>query len=247
MTNWRKPDTSLTLKENTVHIWLNYLNIHEARLKHLYPLLSAEEKERSERFKFYKHRKRFIASHGFMRSVLENYIETPASEIIFSASDKGKPELDKQVHNSNIFFNLSHSNNIALLAIALNHEVGVDVEHLDRKNDWKGIIKRFYTPDEQANIFKLPEDKQQNTFFQMWTRKEAYMKALGLGLHLPPNKFCLTVPPEKPALIEHFSDKYKAPEIINFNDIQLPESYGDYCGSFAMLGEFSDIQFFIAP
>ena len=247
MTKWSKPDTSLKLEENTVHIWLNYLNIHEARLKHLYPLLSAKEKERSERLKFYKHRKRFIAAHGFMRSVLENYIETPASEIIFSSNDKGKPALDKQTHHTNIHFNLSHSNNIALLAICLNHEIGVDIEYLDRKNDWKGIIKRFYTPAEQADIFKLPENQQQNAFFQMWTRKEAYMKALGLGLHLSPNKFSLTVPPEKPALVKHLSDKYKEPEIINFGEIQLPESYGDYCGTFAMLAEFSDVEFYIAP
>ncbi len=247
MTQWLKPDSSLKLKENTVHIWLNYLNIHEARLKHLYPLLSTEEKERSERFKFYKHRKRFIASHGFTRSVLENYIDTPASEIIFKSNDKGKPALDKRTHNTNIHFNLSHSNNIALLAIVANHEIGIDVEYLDRKNDWKGIIKRFYTADEQAGILELPEDQQQNAFFQMWTRKEAYMKALGLGLYLSPNKFSLTTPPEKPALVKHLSDKYKEPEIINFGDIQLPESYGDYCGTFAVLSEFPDIRFYIAP
>jgi 4'-phosphopantetheinyl transferase len=247
MTNWSQPDPSLKLEENTVHIWLSYLNLHEARLKHLYPLLSTEEKERSERFKFYKHRKRFIASHGFMRSVLENYIETPAAEIAFSANDKGKPEFDKKTHKTNVRFNLSHSNNIALLAIGLNHEIGVDIEFLDRKNDWKGIIKRFYTATEQKGILKLSEDQQQKAFFQMWTRKEAYMKVLGLGLHLPPNKFVITVPPAKPALVEHLSDKYTQPDIINFGDIVLPESYGDYCGTFAMLGDISDVNYFIFP
>ncbi|MCW9047062.1 MAG: hypothetical protein OQK46_03200, partial [Gammaproteobacteria bacterium] len=102
MSNWYSQDSFIDLADNDIHIWLNYLNVHEARIKHLYPLLSSAEKERSERFKFYKHRKAFIASHGFMHTVLANYIDADANDIEFTQTELGKPSLINTQNKNNI-------------------------------------------------------------------------------------------------------------------------------------------------
>lgn len=247
MTQWKKgPEGAIELKDDCTDIWLSYLNVHEARLKHIYPALSDKEKERSEKFKFFKHRKLFIASHGFMRSVLSKYLGMEANEINYIEKENGKPILDEETFSrTRIHFNLSHSGNMAILAVSKNNDVGIDIEHLDRKNEWQKIIKRFFTPPEQEAIFKLPETQQQKAFFQTWTRKEAYMKVLGHGLSLAPDKFTVTITPERPALISHDTDKFDAPDVVSFMDIEIPENFGAYSATFSQLNKIQDVNYFV--
>jgi 4'-phosphopantetheinyl transferase len=228
VTQWHSQESDNNLGDGDIHIWLSYLNLHEARLKHLYPLLDAGEKERSERFKFYKHRKRFIASHGFMRSVLSLYTHTPAELIEFDLKEQGKPELIANSNKTDIHFNLSHSNNLALLAIRKSHEVGIDVEFMEKKHEWNKVIKRFFTEPEQNAIFSLPENEQRSAFFKVWTRKEAHMKVTGQGLHLPPTQFTVSVPPKKAQFIEHINTD--TDQVWHMQDIELPETFNEYVG-----------------
>ena len=95
-------------------------------------------------------------------------------------------------------------------------------------------MKRFFTQDEQQTLFPLPEDQQRDAFFQLWTRKEAYMKVLGTGLSLAPTEFSLTVPPQEPALVKHYSTKYPALKCISFNTIIMPQQFKHYCATLAM-------------
>ena len=236
MTLWHNPDEGIALEEGTIHIWLSYLNLHEARIKHLYPLLDSEEKERSERFKFYKHRKRFIVSHGFMRSVLSLYLDTPADLLEFSLREQGKPKLIQNHDETDIRFNLTHSNNLALLAIRQSHEVGIDVEFTERKNEWYKIIKRFYTETEQKAIFSLPENQQASAFFKVWTRKEAHMKVTGQGLHLSPTQFTVSTPPEPAKFIEHLNGDSN--NNWHMQDIILPETFQNYVACLSTEKEF---------
>lgn len=228
MSQWLNPETDIKLEAGTIHIWLSYLNLHETRLKHLYPLLSADEKERSERLKLYKHRKRFIASHGFMRSVLSLYLDTPAEQLEFSFKEHGKPELILNQHQPDIRFNLSHSNNLAILAVSQSNEVGIDIEFMEKKAEWKKIINRFFTDTEQKAIFSLPEEQQRTAFFKVWTRKEAFMKVTGLGLHLPPAQFSVSTPPEPAKFIEYINEKEN--DDVHMQDIALPKTFNDYVG-----------------
>ncbi|MCW9012433.1 MAG: 4'-phosphopantetheinyl transferase superfamily protein [Gammaproteobacteria bacterium] len=243
MNAWHTSNENLSLDDNTIHIWLNYLNIHQARLKHLYPYLSEEEKERSEKFKFFKHRKRFIASHGFMRSVLSTYFHKSAGELKFCYSERGKPELLLTADEPDIRFNLSHSNNLAILAVCKNHPIGIDIEYMGRKNEWAKLIRRFFTPTEQAGIFSLPEKQQKNAFFQVWTRKEAHMKVTGQGLHLAPGQFSVSIPPEPARFIENL--KNRTENHWYMQDIILPEMYHDYCGCVSTTNNFESIIHFI--
>ena len=194
--------------------------------------MSAEEKQRANRYKFAEHKNRFIIFHGFMREVLAQYIDIKPAAIRYSKGEKGKPYLENPLVTP-LQFNLSHTKDIAILAIASQGEVGVDIENLDRKTDWQGIVKRFFTDQEQQVLFALPEDKQRHAFYELWTRKEAYMKVLGTGLSLSPTDFSLTVPPEKPALIQHHSEKFKTDKDIQFKKISLPANLNNYFATIA--------------
>ena len=243
MSNWYSQDSFIDLADNDIHIWLNYLNVHEARIKHLYPLLSNEEKERSERFKFYKHRKAFIASHGFMHTVLANYIDANANEIEFSQAEFGKPSLIEIQNKDNIQFNLSHSGNMAILAVCKHHSVGIDIEFAERKVDWRGISKRFFTMNEQEQLDKLSEEEQRQAFFQVWTRKEAHMKVTGQGLSLAPTQFEVSVPPQSANFIQNL--KNKDDNFYKMQDIILPEMFTDYYACLSADFDYSETTLFI--
>ena len=243
MNNWYSQDSDKALADNEIHIWVNYLNVHQARLKHLYPALTAEEKERSERFKFYKHRKLFIASHGFLHTALSYYIDTPVGEIHFDYNSHGKPSIIRSQNPENIMFNLSHSGHLAILAICRKHNIGIDIEFKERKTDWQGIIKRFFTEREQQALYKLPENLHKDAFYQMWTRKEAHMKVTGQGLSLSPTQFEVSTPPEPAAFLGNLNSsnkqQYKMQEII------LPEMYKDYSACLSADFQYNKVTQFI--
>jgi len=243
LSSWYNQGSDKELGENDIHIWLNYLNVHQARLKHLYPVLTDEEKERSERFKFYKHRKLFIASHGFLHTVLSNYIETPLGEIQFDYNEHGKPSIAESQNPMGINFNLSHSGHIAILAVCKQHHVGIDIEFKERKADWQGITKRFFTEKEQSSLFKLPEDSRKDAFYQMWTRKEAHMKVTGLGLTLPPTQFEISVPPDGAEFLGNLNSKEK--NFYKMQEIHLPEMHKDYSACLSADFDFRNITKYI--
>ena len=171
-----------------------------------------------------------------MRSVLAHYLSIDAQEINYDKGEQGKPFLSDS-NTTQLQFNLSHTQDVAILAITKSNEVGIDIEHNDRKTDWKGIVKRFFTEPEQEALFSLPEIQQANAFFDLWTRKEAYMKVLGTGLSLSPTEFTLTVLPQEPALIKHHSTKFQPLEQLNFASIELPESLNSYSATLAVATE----------
>ena len=243
MSNWYNQDADKTLSDNEAHIWLNFLNLHQAKLKHLYPLLSPAEKERSEQFKHFKQRKNYIASHGFLHTVLSYYIDTAAEDIRFSMEEKGKPFILAEQNNQQIQFNLSHSGNLALLAVCRTHPVGIDIECIDRKSDYQGIARRFFTDNEQQAFFKLPEDQQKDAFYQVWTRKEAHMKVTGQGLSLAPTQFEVSVPPDEPAFIQNL----KTPDSNQYymSTVELPDMYSNYHACLSTEFPFESVKCFI--
>jgi len=243
MTSWHSADNETRLADDEIHIWLNYLNVHQARLKHLYPLLSDAEKERSERFKFYKHRKLFIASHGFLHGVLSRYIETPENGIEFFHQVHGKPAIIDEQNKNNIQFNLSHSGNLAILAVCKKHQLGIDIEFAERKTQWEGIIRRFFTQNEQKKLLALPEKIKKETFFKIWTRKEAHMKVTGQGLHLSPDKFEVSVPPEPAEFLGYIKATDNA--YYKMQDIVLPEMFHEYHACLSVDFDFKKLTQFI--
>jgi len=169
------------LATDEVHLWLADLQPSAERLAMLAATLTTDEQQRAARFRFPEHRDRFIAGRGLLRKLLEAYLDRPAAALRFSQGPHGKPVLMDQEVQAGLHFNLSHSGDRVLYAVA-RREVGVDLEAMDRRLDYAAIAERICTPREWALFQALSSEHISEAFFACWTRKEAFAKALGDGL-----------------------------------------------------------------
>jgi 4'-phosphopantetheinyl transferase len=197
---WRLPSEKRVLGDDEVDVWRLPLDPVGSMVSEFRARLSAEENDRAEKFKFHKDRKRYILTHGLLRVILGLYADVAPGELKFTENPYGKPEL---VHPSglNLTFNLSHSHERALIGIACGRQIGVDIEYVKNDFEWKEIVERFFSPREIQMINALPKDIQHRAFFTCWTRKEAYVKATGMGLSLPLKEFDVSPVPWAAALL----------------------------------------------
>ena len=158
-------------------------------------VLSEDEQERAARFVFDLHRNRYIACRSVLRSLLGRYLHASPAELVFDYTPYGKPEIT----GSRIRFNVSHSEDRAIIALTLDDAVGVDVERLRPVQDCLGLAERFFSGPERARLESLPEELRNEAFLNCWTRKEAFIKAIGEGLSHPLDTFEVTLVPGKPA------------------------------------------------
>jgi len=160
-------------------------------------LLDGDETARAERFRFARERNRYIASHGILRVLLGRTVDRAPAALRFAIGPYGKPALsDGAAH-----FNLSHSHHLALFAISRDIAVGCDIERHDERFLAENIPEHFFSPAEVAALNALPPDERLAAFFAVWTRKEAYVKARGLGLALRLDSFDVSLAPvAQPAL-----------------------------------------------
>lgn len=176
---WLPAAENLVLLQDDVHIWRASLDQSQWCQMQLAATLSTDEQARAKRYKFDVHRQRFIVGRGILRNILGRYLRKEPCELEFCYSDRGKPSLAGS--NSPVCFNLSHSQSLALYAIA-RRPIGIDLEYIRPLDDANKIAKRFFSARESALIEALPPDQKQKAFFDLWTCKEAYLKATGEGL-----------------------------------------------------------------
>ena len=179
----------------TVDVYTLGLAADPAQLDHWYEILSPEELDRARRFRFAEHRRQSIACRGLIREILGSYLDQEPASICFSYNRYGKP----YVESSDVFFNVSHSGAWAMLSISIGVETGIDIEHVDPRFAHEQVPERFFSPAEVAKLRALPSSQQTAAFFRCWTRKEAYIKARGMGLSLPLDSFDVTLGPGDPA------------------------------------------------
>lgn len=191
---WLKPNAacfSFSLDGST-HVWK--ITLQPDNMAGWDQWLSTKEKERAARFAFDRHRNYYIAAHVQLRLLLARYLNVAAQEIEFFYNEFGKPFLT----NRSLYFNLSHSHELGLVAVNSRYEVGVDIEWIRPNFDDLRIAKRFFSPDEADRLFALPATKQKEAFFRCWSRKEAYIKGRGLGLAIPLNQFDVSFEENEP-------------------------------------------------
>ncbi|NES25695.1 MAG: 4'-phosphopantetheinyl transferase superfamily protein, partial [Symploca sp. SIO3E6] len=152
------------------------------QIQQLADTLSTDEQQRADRFYFDKDKKHFIAGRGFLRMILARYLDLEPVQLKFAYSSRGKPALGNTSLGGTIDFNLSHSQGMALYAVTLNRQIGIDLEYIRSVSDVEQLAKRFFSPRESAVISSLPPEQKQEEFFKAWTGKEAYLKATGDGL-----------------------------------------------------------------
>ena len=152
-------------------------------------LLSPVEMEKANSFRFQIHRKRYIRGRALLRTKLGRLLNSSASEIVIEEEKRGKPF----VPGSNLSFNLSHSEDLAMFAFSNSlARLGVDIERFDRDSDIEGLSEHCFTPRECRELQELPRAERRVLFFRIWTAKEARMKLTGEGMHLEPREIELT-------------------------------------------------------
>ena len=177
---WPETSGSEVLHENEIHVWLVRLD-GSFCMRCGTQLLSTDEQERAEKFKFQNDRRRYTVAHTALRLVLSQYANVSASNLNFFASAYGKPFL-ATAPAGNIQFNLSHSHEVALIAVTEAREIGIDVEWIRKDFAFREVAERFFTEREVAALHSLPDNFQREAFYKCWTSKEAFLKAKGTGL-----------------------------------------------------------------
>jgi 4'-phosphopantetheinyl transferase len=190
------------LPEDEVHIWRTGLDITESGLIKLREVLSPEEKRRADRFHFEADRRRCVIGRGFLKLLLGKIMDLPATKVQIENDEFGKPRV-VSTRGRGLQFNVSHSGGLILLAITRGRKIGVDVERVRTDLDVDGIAARFFSTREYNIWASLAGQAKYDAFFACWTRKEAYLKARGIGLSEPPDQFNVSfLPGEEPRLLE---------------------------------------------
>ncbi len=178
---WQIPTGFPALLSGEIHVWRSLLIADSLAVWFYADLLSDDEQERAQRFRDSIHRQRFILARGLLRTLLGRYLETDPAQIVFAYSSYGKPRLAVPAADG-LQFNLSHSHELALVAVGRDRPIGVDVEHCRPVANLDSLAARFLTGREYRAIAPLPPDAKHAAFFCGWTRKEAVLKAIGRGL-----------------------------------------------------------------
>ncbi|HTS47029.1 MAG TPA: 4'-phosphopantetheinyl transferase superfamily protein [Bryobacteraceae bacterium] len=181
------------MKAGEVHAWLADLNPSAAFVQQLAMTLSDDEQHRASRFHFERDRRRFVVARGTLRLVLAEYLKRPPEEIQFFYEPAGKPYLRCSGSEPKVQFNVSHSQDTALIGICLEHRIGIDIEFKDPDRATLEVARLFFAPEEIAALADLPAKAQCDTFFAIWAMKEAYIKGRGEGVSLGLDTFAVTV------------------------------------------------------
>ncbi len=171
-----------------VHSWCVSLDVPPETSAGLYATLTNDERNRSARLRFERDRRRFVVARGVLRKLLGRYLGIPPGSVRFVYNAFGKPELSPEL-GGRLKFNLSHSADLALIAIAVDAEIGVDLEFIREQSDWAEIARCFFSAAERDRLNRLPSHLYPQAFFSCWTKKEAYVKARGEGLAIPLTSF----------------------------------------------------------
>jgi 4'-phosphopantetheinyl transferase len=224
----------LALTRDDVHVWRIPLGLPRDVLADLVPLLSREENARAARILDEDARRWFVAAHGATRSILSRYAGERAEEIQFATGGRGKPYLVTSSGAPAICFSLSHSEQIALCAVADGRDIGVDVERVRPVSAWREIAARYFSTGENQALCSLTDEQASEAFFWGWTRKEAYTKALGEGVSERWTQFTLSLQPG--AAAERVSDAAGTQAKGAFTLCPLVPGSG-YVGAVAARGE----------
>ncbi len=188
--------------DDAVEVWQAPLTCDEDGLQRLWGLLSPDEADRAARFRFAARRDAFVVAHGVLRIVLASHTGQHPAELSFTYGRYGKPALPGGPQ-----FNQSHSGDLTLVAVAVagRRRVGVDVEQVRGDVSCEALARRFFSARENAQLAQLPAADRRAGFFACWARKEAFVKAKGLGLSLPLHAFDVEIDP-------HVLDRSDAPD-----------------------------------
>jgi 4'-phosphopantetheinyl transferase len=222
-----------------VHLRLVSLATAANELARLQGFLGAEELQRGNRLRDKGRRDRFYAGRGMLREMLAGYLGEEPGSIRISEGEFGKPHLSDHLGTESLSFNLSHADDLLLVAFAAAREIGVDLERVREDLPFRAMAERYFSRHEQEELFGLPLELQLAAFYRCWTRKEAYLKGAGSGFSQPSNSFDVSLRPgHPPALLAH---RPSPGEIARWSiqDIVLPNGH---CAALAIEGGEAELR-----
>ena len=181
--------TDEMINSNEVHVWREFLDLTTLQSNQLRGILSDDELLRAGRFRFERDQRRYIAARGILRMILGRFLGENPQKIHFEYLPNGKPVLSTKPGCDTLRFNLSHSGEMALYAVARGRNIGVDIERIRDDVAIEQIANKFFSHDEISSLGKIPKKKRNEVFFRYWTRKEAFLKATGEGISFPMEQF----------------------------------------------------------
>ncbi len=192
------------LPEGDVDLWVAFPDDWAApfQIASARDILDSGEIARMERFHFPEHRHLFLVSHLLVRTALSHYAALPPEAWRFTNNKKGKPLIDPASTPDSLSFSLAHTAGLAVVGVARGIDIGVDCEAAGRRVDAEGVSRRFFSPEEAAALESLPPGGLEEQFPLYWTLKEAYIKALGLGLSHPLDSFSFQLTGGRPCRID---------------------------------------------
>lgn len=206
MSEWQTPGEVPALREDDVHIWRAHLVADELHIAHDARFLAADESERAARFVFARDRRRFIVTRSVLRRLLGSYLDVAPADIRVDYAPNGKPVLAPPQDASGITFNVSHARDWALMAFVRGRRVGIDLEFVRPLDDMHQVAAHVFSSREMAAFRGLPPEQQPAAFYAGWTRKEAFIKAVGAGMSYPLQQFDVTLAPHEPARLLRIHD-----------------------------------------
>ncbi len=238
-----KTPQELQLNDNHVDIWLVLLDIEETIIDKLEIILSEDEKMRAERFFSVEQRRQFIAARAFLRLILSSYLKAKPEELQFQYNAYRKPSLSGEFNETGLNFNASHSHETALYGVTLKRAIGVDVEKIRPNLSFEKIAARQFTESELMLFHKSPESKKIQTFFTLWTRKEAILKGTAEGFHFPMKQFDVSDSPYKSVKFLNNSTNPGNKSEWFIHDIEIRPGF---CAAFATEGQHDVIKLYKA-
>jgi 4'-phosphopantetheinyl transferase len=196
------------------------------------------ETERAERFRFSRHRDRFVVGRGCLRAILASYLECDPAEIEFANGPNGKPVLAGRFSLAGLHFNQAHSEDVMLAAVTRAGPIGVDVERIRALPDAEELVRRFFSSREAEAFHLLPEDQRTVSFFNLWTRKEAWLKATGEGITHSLSLVEVAFLPDEPARLLSIAGREALAADWTLTDLQPAK---DYAAALATLARVSRI------
>jgi 4'-phosphopantetheinyl transferase len=166
-----------------------------------FPELSPDEIRRAERYVVEAPRRQFVATRVAVRRLLGEWLSVDPRDVAFEFAQFGKPRVAAAQNRDGLVFNVTHSGSWAVIAIGWQRSLGVDVETFDPRLNRDGLAGRFFSLDEQSQLAALPEPLRVAAFYRIWTTKEAYLKATGLGMSQPLDSFSVRADPQSPPAV----------------------------------------------
>lgn len=217
---------------NAVHVWALDIANHKGEMDRFERLLNKYEWQRAEKFVFEKDRHAFIIRQAVLKELLEGYLDIKAEEVYFEFDEYGKPRMDAGVE---MHFNLSHSDGMVMYAFSKDQDVGVDIERMREGVEFDKIVENYFSDIERDVYFGFRRDERAKSFYTGWTRKEAYLKAIGLGLSKSLDKFSVSmVPNSSGGVIKGDEDWWVV-------DVDCPDEYQAAMSTF---GELDRVDYF---